>query len=616
MSNTTYQNDLKDSYQTNIVPDRMSSSPYRAPMSAAVKPTQFKSGNEEGKTNTCLKTMAEINKYFMSLGQALDQNNEFDESQKNKKPIHVVFTNNSLIETKQWKNKVANFGVNTMAIFSSQDTKTKGEIDSLILTGDENGHQVNYLMACANSVRIDDIIWLIRQYSKKHKEYVFNIFLDEFDKINLYVHLIRSIQSYSNVANIVAISATAYSNWFRMLYELGYSYVPLLTKIEDASEYRRIKEHRLMYTDNLYIEDPVKNFEFILNNPGLICYESEDKKERIHLPNLKDEKGKILFVPGTFYTSSHDDICQIANNMNWNCLILNGKKKGFYYPDGSNIQIKAYREAHPHLFNESTSIMGVAQVMYNDSKLNLKETNLVITGFNCVERGVTFNTPEFQFHACIFSPYHYREGSKEKESIIQLAGRATGWKNFVPYMIILAPKYLIEEVSNSQDRLIEFLKTSPTYLTYADMIKDENAIPIRLDFLDQSFLTIIEDYTGNKNKRWAKILEGINEGKIKVSNANRENSGQHSFFCETTNRTITVNPNYKLKTIRSCTKDTKFENYRFDSYIEAENQLRGYGQSNKEGDFSVDLNFFEHTKNNIHIPRGVGFISYAFIDKK
>ena len=28
---------------------------------------------------------------------------------------------------------------------------------------------------------------------------------------------------------------------------------------------------------------------------------------------------------------------------------------------------------------------------------SLKERNLIITGFNCVERGVTFNFPDFQF---------------------------------------------------------------------------------------------------------------------------------------------------------------------------------------------------------------------------
>jgi hypothetical protein len=579
---------------------------YRAPMSAAVKPTQFKSGNEEGKTNTCLQEMNSINKYYMNLGKTLEQNSRLDNKNSSSIPIHIIFTNNSLIETKQWKNKIANFGVNNMAILSSQDTKTKGEIDSLINTGDDSGRTINYIMCCANKVRMNDIEWIIRQYSKKHTKYVFNLFLDEFDKLPMYVVLIKAIQKLKNVANIVAISATAYSAWFNMFHELGYSQVPLLTKIEDSSDYRRIKDHRLFYTDMIRIEDPVKNFLYILENPGEVCYHVENI--RITIPDLKAETGKIFFVPGTFYTSSHDEICEIAHALGWNCLILNGKKKGYYYPDGDPLTIKEYRTKNAHLFEEYTSPMSIAQTMYNDASLRLKNTNLVITGFNCVERGVTFNVPNFQFHTAIFSEYHYREDSKAKESIIQLAGRATGWKEFVPTMNILAPKYLIDEVSDSQDELINFLKGEPSHITYADMMGDKNAVPIRIEFLNDEVLKAVEN-EGNKAKRLGMIVKGINDGDIEYTDENRDGD-----FMKTKNDQLIINPLYKLKTIRSCKEGNKVENYRFDAYISAYEECRGYGQSNNSGEFSIDINFVDHVKNTVSIDRGLGFISYAPIE--
>lgn len=583
--------------------DMSAPTPYRAPLSAAVKPTQFKSGAEEGKTNTCLQEMNKINKYFMDLGETMDQNLGLDADSRKKKPVHIIFTNNSLIETKQWKNKVANFGVNTMAILSSQDTKTKGEIDSLILTGDDSGRCVNYIMCCANRVRMDNIIWIIKQYLKKHKKYVFNIFLDEFDKMGIYTDFVKAIQSCLNVLNIVAISATPYASWNKMLDTLGYNYVPLLTKIEDSSDYRRISDHRLTYINDIKIDHPVANFRYILENAGEVCYKIEEIEHVI--PDLKALVGKIFFVPGTFRVESHDDICEIANLLGWNCLILNGKKKGFYYPDLSYVTIKDYRAARS--FPDHTSIMSIAHTMYNDPALNLKAANLVITGFNCIERGVTFNVPDFQFHTAIFSPYHFREGSKEKESIIQLAGRATGWKEFVPPISILAPKYLLDEVSESQDRLIAFLKTAPTHITYADMMGDKNAIPIRLDFRDAAHLLKIE---GEKNKvrRLEMIREGIAKGLVQYTNPNK-NTPQHEPF------RATLEGAYELKTIRSCKEGTKAENYRFDAYISAHDCGRGYGQSNQAGEFSIDINFLAHTKNGVQIPRGVGFISYAYLDK-
>lgn len=599
MSGTGTKIGIKNSYDN-------SEMEYRAPMSAAVKPTQFKSGKEEGKTNTCLQEMSSINKYYMNLGESLEQNRRLDIKNSSSIPVHIIFTNNSLIETKQWKNKIANFGVNNMAILSSQDTKTKGEIDSLINTGDDTGRTVNYIMCCANKVRMNDIEWIIKQYMKKHIKYVFNLFLDEFDKLPMYVTLVKAIQKCPNVANIVAISATAYSTWFKMFYDLGYSQVPLLTKIEDSSEYRRIKDHRLFYTDLIRIEDPVKNFLYILENPGKICYDADNIQIRI--PDLKSESGKIFFVPGTFYTSSHDEICEIAHALEWNCLILNGKKKGFYYPDESFITIKEYRKKNEDMFSEYTSPMSIAQKMYNDPSLNLKNTNLVITGFNCIERGVTFNVPTFQFHTAIFSEYHYRDGSKEKESIIQLAGRATGWKEFVPTMNILAPKYLIDEVSDSQDELIAFLKGEPSHITYADMMGDKNAIPIRIEFLNDTLVKSVEAET-NKLKKLAIIVKGINDGDIEYADENRVGD-----FMESKNDQIIINPAYKLKTIRSCKEGNKVENYRFDAYMSAHDECRGYGQSNNAGEFSIDINFVDHVKNTVAINRGIGFISYAPIE--
>ena len=599
-------NQLKATVQSTCSQEKtMSASvPYKAPMSAAVKPTQFKSGNEEGKTNTCLQEMSRINKYFMDLGKTLEQNLSLVADVKKKIPVHIIFTNNSLIETKQWKNKVANFGVNTMAILSSQDTKTKGEIDSLIVTGDDSGRCVNYIMCCANGVRVRDITWIIKQYSRKHPRYIFNIFLDEFDKMPIYATFIKAIQGYENVRNIVAISATPYASWFATLLDLGYTYVPLLTKIEDSTDYRQISDHRLIYTNDIQIENPVANFQHILDNPGKVCYDVDGVQMKI--PDLKAEKGKIFFVPGTWRVDSHDDICAIAKKMGWNCLVLNGKKKGFYYPDDTYVTMKDYRARRA--FPEHTSIMAVAHAMYNDPGLKLKEVNLVITGFNCVERGVTFNVPDFQFHTAIFSPYHFKEGSEAKESIIQLAGRATGWKEFVPTMNILAPKYLLDEVVESQDNLIRFLKESPTHITYADMMGDKNAIPIRLDFLDADLLAYLEGES-NKLKRLEAIRAGIQKGLVQYTNPNRESTDSWAFTAE-------LGGKYALKTIRSCKEGNKAENYRFDAYISAHNEGRGYGQSNQEGEYSIDINFLAHTKNGVAIPRGIGFISYAYLEIK
>ena len=49
--------------------------------------------------------------------------------------------------------------------------------------------------------------------------------------------------------------------------------------------------------------------------------------------------------------------------------------------------------------------------------------------------------------------------------------------------------------------------------------------------------------------------------------------------------------------------------------MEAFDNSMGYGQANNEGEFSIDINFVKHNKNNKEVPRGIGFISFAWKDK-
>lgn len=579
---------------------------------AVVKPTQFMSRNEQGKTNSCLSEMRDINKYFMNMTKVLT------DSTSNRKPIHIIFTNNSLLETKQWNNKIANFGVDTMAILSSKDVKTKGEISSLIHDGDDCGRKVNYIMCCANRTRFEDIKWLVRTYSNEHPEYIFYIWLDEFDAIDDYVNLIRILKTYpKTIASFFAITATAIVKWFKMLMDCGYNAtdVQLITNIVDSSEYRTISDHNLIYSDKIEHVGPVSNFKYILENPGEVCYEDTENKIKCHIPDLKSLKGKILFVPGEVFVSTHTAIKNIAIDiLKANVVVLNGKEKAVFFADGRpKISLYDYKKKNKYLFNEWDSPIDVLRVIYNDPELRLKgDDNLVITGFRCIERGVTFNLPSFQFHTAIFSQYHF-QGIDDIESIVQLAGRCNGWNGNVPIINIIAPKKLLDEVIAHQNRLIEFLKTSPSFIQIADMSNDPEAIPILIEITDEQLIKDLEN-TKKKNKKFDMITDGIKRGLIKVTNPNQPTSTREPFghtYSAPTGKQFVYTP----KTFRMCTpltKDGKPENYRFDKFLEAYENGYGYGQGNAEGMYSVDVNFHDIWNGNERIKRGMGFISYAY----
>lgn len=583
------------------------------PIVAVVKPTQFSSKGEQGKTNTSLHEMERMNKFYMNFGEEDDKRLELSLDKKKKKIIHIIITNNSLLETKQWNNKVASFGVNTMAIFSSVDVKTRGDISSLIHDGDDKGKKINYLMACANSTRIEDIKWLIRRYAQDHPDYMFNIFLDEFDKLPIYVQLINSIKTLKNIHMIYAISATPYYKWFKMLSTCGYEYIPIITHIENDSEYRKISDHRLIYSDETTKKDPAENFKYILENPGKTCYTSLDKKIIIKLPDLSKNTGKIIFVPAEHKIVTHLDVAKIALDSGKNVLILNGENKGFFLSENSDHDmekiklhsIESYKKEKiktDSTFNSYDSPMTIARKMYQDKSLKLNEKDLVLTGFNCVERGVTFCLPGFQFHTAIFSSYHYTEGSKEKESIVQLAGRATGASENVAVMNIISPKYLIDEVAACQDNLINFLKTNPNILKYHDMMSDGNAIPIRMD-IDEEIILQIENQTCKKKK--SKIIyDGIISSKIRITDMNTYSNMTTAEFLKH------MFKEYDLKTVRMVTAETNEKNYRLDTFSEANMKGRGAGQGNVEGSFCIDISCKNYVIREIEIKRGLGFITF------
>ena len=77
---------------------------------------------------------------------------------------------------------------------------------------------------------------------------------------------------------------------------------------------------------------------------------------------------------------------------------MNGKFKGFINPDKSQVNLKD--------FNSKNSIDGdLRDSLRKWNELN-PSTNLAITGYWVIERGITFNTTGFNFTDMILSNYH------------------------------------------------------------------------------------------------------------------------------------------------------------------------------------------------------------------
>lgn len=203
-----------------------------------------------------------------------------------------------------------------------------------------------------------------------------------------------------------------------------------------------------------------------------------------------------------------------------------------------------------------------------------------------------------------------------------LPGRMTGyWKDIIEKGHITGPyRTSIDAIKNYEKIIKDPLNHNVKLEISSTFIKPENfkfdpneiinitnkSIPIKLDILDNGILEELKLLKGTKDyKKCIQILKsGIENKKIIMINYNNNNKIKPFSFDDTM---------YKKIYFRKCTTVNGSKNYRFDKFLNSHNKRQPYSQEIKEKSFSLDINYIEHTKDNIIIPKGLAFISYEQI---
>lgn len=598
------------------------------PMRLCARPPQFPTG----KTATTLAEMERMMSWFMDAGQ---QYNDTFPAERFDRIVHLIFVNNNLIEGDQWKDRMVRRGIQTMKIFSSKsDVRDTATLYKLITEGEYDAvtdeyTPITYVLMCTNTVRLQNICQedtgdsILRRLERFHPNIGIVPWFDEIDKfVKLHIEYIPIFKQFGNVPVLNGITATPYSKFWKIMHECGYTDIPLIGELPDAKDYRSMKDHTLLYSDLIQEKSPVKHFKWLLEHPGELMY--TEKCVRHMIPNLTDNAKRILFVPGESACKTHIAIKDLALKFRKNTLIINGKQKGFYKysaadPEGEFLSVQDYKKTkvlEKVVINGQSiadmTIMDIAIVMYNDTRLDLKSADLVITGFHCVERGVTFNRPNFQFTHGIFSSYHYKESSDLIESIIQIAGRCFGNKDWVPAGItIISPKYITDTVERAIENIIEFLRTKPTSIQYADVYRERNGIPILIQFNDKTVLEKLVEIRklGKKDRDYVQaLLKGaLASGGITLTDPNHIDEKRRPFSFE----------HYMVAGKRILEPEHNVKNYRFDKFYENYSLGKCYGQTVKEkGQYVLDLTMVDYKiSDEITLTPGMGFISFVYKPK-
>ena len=531
------------------------------------KPTQF----TKGKTEDTLCDLTQ--RYLLNI-------NETDYHL-----IDIIVTNKSLPETEQWKFRTdktfKNFKNITIDILSSKsnDYNTIGSYIQNILNCKTKEELPNILIICYHAKRVcDDLITMFNifggnNYIQPSNKIKFHISFDEPDaNLGVTKKFIKKIKGFidkSLITGILFITATPIEEFWKMLNDSG---IKTLLNMnfnntqnfdEELNNYRAFKEHNIIEHNNE------------TTNPLYYIIDVFSNKL------INENERKILFTPAHLYTDtegvgSHMEVVSYFNDKNYCVFVMNGKFKGFIYPDKSKIELTQ--------FNIENKIDGeLRESLMKWNELN-PTTNLAITGYWVIERGITFNTTGFNFTDMILSNYHLSSMGK----LIQLAGRGSGGKIYVNKMNVICTTKIKDTIINFNKNLEEICSLNPEYFNRTDFVDTNNTIPVKMIINDNDLLKIIIDIR-DKSKRGYKqqlhniLTEGIKENKISIFDRNNIKKFDIS------SRTLNQVRMYKL--------GDKIDVRRFKNFNEAYENYKSVSQSGDENQYNIDLAKDEYKQN-------------------
>ena len=293
--------------------------------------------------------------------------------------VNIVISANNIILVEQTKKRMqadlatdSEEGANDAVIKSGIFSWTSGikecnisarELKDRVLEG-----EVEMVVMCAHSTRLKYLAEMLRLLGSSNffTNKKINVWIDEADKSIKLWSKHEVILSMPSIQQVTLVSAT----FDTVIAKYGKIQV-LPFRVTHPECYRRLKDS-VKVEENFATADAVEYVKHVM-------LKNRDKLVR---PGLR------AFVPGEMKRASHDAIADFLHNeLGFVVIIINGERKEILVPGESKIDLRCYLtitkgSEEPKEFNNELAKLYTAN--------NWARFPLAITGFYCVERGVTF----------------------------------------------------------------------------------------------------------------------------------------------------------------------------------------------------------------------------------
>ena len=231
---------------------------------------------------------------------------------------------------------------------------------------------VEMVVICANAVRMryladgpSSLINLLA--ASRHFGRKINIWIDEADAT------IRLWSKYEALLDLPCINqVTLFSATFDTVFKTYKRLAVIPYSVTHPACYRRLKDC-VRHEEDIAAATPADYVARVIAKHA----------ERLVRPGVR------AFIPGNYTKRSHEDIADYLHGLGFAVMIMNGSRKELIMPSGDVIDLRPYLTISdpddiPAEFNQTLA------AIYKDS--GLAAYPFAITGFICVERGVTFQT--------------------------------------------------------------------------------------------------------------------------------------------------------------------------------------------------------------------------------
>lgn len=495
--------------------------------------------------------------------------------------ITLIITNKTLLDGRQWKLRlIDNNDLNLNVSILSSDIKSTyrscDELKGKMLSVQKNDHLDDVIIMCSHSRRIEDVKDLLTTMNDERlnltkigiKKITFTLMFDEVDIAENNNHAVQIMGMKVNcIESIHLITATPVKEFWKKIGKLGITSLENLTHDMDKNnigeiespeqlieDYRKLDDHTIFESEEN--DDVVENakiiYKNICNNANMKTIKKRNNKEKedklidtplvTHPNRASGFRSLRIFAPGLRNTKTHKEITNYFNSEGFITITINNDKKNairypseirhpYHYIDPETN--KPIKVEHPKRECESIEEFNMRVRLLRKGKksdVNMydtltlmeklyKDINIMITGFICIERGITFQT-KTKYGQFGFTDLILPSVIDCLATLIQILGRANGHKNFVNSHNIHMTQNLYDKVSEYLEYQIKIIKSSPEIISEADFREKTQrekekpfmTVPIRIELSgnDKDNYDYYSEKNGIKFKNKPAIREKVN----------------------------------------------------------------------------------------------------------